>query len=186
MYSVRRMGATALLAAFSLFAAGCGQMTGNLLPSGQDKRPAATATGTGYAVGQTAPEFTMPDTKGGTLALSVLLAQGKPVVMYFNMWCPICDAHLQELQSGAMTTYPNVTYIAVDYVSGSVAAAASAQEGAGYGNAPFSVGVDIGQTVLNGYHATMGTTIVIDTAGVIRMNEDMKDGAALLAALGAL
>lgn len=181
MFSVKRLFFPALLA-LALMLAACGN---NLLPSGEDRRPAATG-GAGHAVGQTAPDFTMGDTTGGTVSLSALNAAGKPVVLYFTMWCPICDAHMQHMQTTAMAQYPNAVYVAVDYLSGGVAAAAAAQSSAGYGSTPFIVAADVGQTVLNAYHATMGTTVVIDKTGVVRMNEDYKDGAALLAVLGAL
>ena len=181
MFSVKRLLFPALLS-LAVTVAACGN---NLLPSGEDQRPAATG-GSGYAVGQTAPDFTMGDTSGGTVSLSALNAAGKTVVLYFTMWCPICDAHMQHMQTTAMAQYPNAVYIAVDYLSGSVAAAAAAQNSAGYGSTPFIVAADVGQTVLNACHATMGTTVVIDSTGVVRMNEDYRDGAALLAVMGAL
>ncbi|MBI5636458.1 MAG: redoxin domain-containing protein [Nitrospinae bacterium] len=181
MFSGKRIFFSSLLMLVLMLAA-CGN---NLLPSGEDKRAAATG-GAGNATSQTAPAFTMGDTNGGAVSLAALNAAGKHVVLYFTMWCPICDAHMQHMQSKAMVQYPNVAYIAVDYLSGSVAGAAAAQSSAGYGSSPFIVAADVGQTVMNAYHATMGTTVVIDKTGVIRMNEDYKDGASLLAALGAL
>lgn len=165
-----------------LMVAACGN---NLLPSGEDRRPAVTG-GSGHAVGQAAPDFTMGDTNGGAVSLSALNAAGKPVVLYFTMWCPICDAHMQHMQSKAMIQYPDVAYIAVDYLSGSVAGAAAAAGSAGYESSPFIVVADVGQTVMNAYHATMGTTVVIGKTGIVRLNEDYKDGGALLAALRAL
>ncbi len=179
MFSAKWIVLPALLAAMI---AACGN---NLIPSGEDKRITTTASA-GHAVGQTAPDFSMPDTAGGTVSLSALNAAGKPVVLYFTMWCPICDAHMQHMQSTAMAQYPNAVYVAVDYLSGSVAVAADAQNSAGYASSPFVVGVDVGQAVLNTFHATMGTTVVIDKTGIVRMNEDYKDGTALLTVLGAL
>jgi hypothetical protein len=46
--------------------------------------------------------------------------------------------------------------------------------------------VDTGQAVLSLYGATMGTTVVIDAGGVVRMNEDFKTGSELQAVLNAL
>ena len=181
MFSGKRIFYPVILA-ITLFLAACGN---NLLPSGEDKRTPA-AGGAGNAAGQTSPGFTLTDTAGGTVSLSALNAAGKPVVLYFTMWCPICDSHMQHIQSTAMAQYPNAVYIAVDYLSGSVAGAAASQSAAGYDGSPFIVVADVGQTVLNAYHATMGTTVVIDATGTVRMNEDYKDGAALLAVLGAL
>lgn len=181
MFSDRKNVFPALLALVLMLAA-CGN---NLLPSGEDKRTTATAS-TGHAVGQTAPDFLMTDTNGNAVSLAALTAAGKTVVLYFTMWCPICDTHMQQMQSKAMAQYPNAIYLAVDYLSGSVAGAAAAQSSAGYGNSPFIVAADVGQTVMSAYHATMGTTVVIDQTGIVRMNEDFKDGTALIAVLGAL
>jgi hypothetical protein len=45
---------------------------------------------------------------------------------------------------------------------------------------------DTNQSVLDLYHATMGTTVVIDSTGIVRMNEDYKDGTRLRNVLEAL
>ena len=146
---------------------GCGNMKGDLLPSGSDKRPPVQAGTIGPAVGQIAPEFTLPDSSG-TVTLSSVLPTHKGVVLYFTMWCPSCASemsYMQNPQNPIMPQNPNVLFFAVDYVSGSVAAA--------QGNDPsgFIVLVDINQAVLKLYNATMGTTVVIDKNGVIQMNQ---------------
>jgi hypothetical protein len=46
--------------------------------------------------------------------------------------------------------------------------------------------VDNIQEVLTLYQATMGTTVVIDNAGTVRMNEDYKDGVKLNETLASL
>jgi hypothetical protein len=77
----------------------------------------------------------------------------------------------------------------VVYVSGSVANARSVELSSGYAGSGLTVLADTDGTVIAQYratHATMGTTIVIDSAGVVRLNEDYKDGARLRAALSAL
>ena len=66
-------------------------------------------------------------------------------------------------------------FYAVDYVSGTVADARNSELSNGYEGSGFIVLADTVQTVLNLYHGTMGTTVVIDKTGVIRMNEDYKD-----------
>jgi hypothetical protein len=40
--------------------------------------------------------------------------------------------------------------------------------------------------MLHGYQATMGTTVVIDSTGIIRMNEDYRDGSQLRTVLAGL
>jgi len=49
--------------------------------------------------GDTAPDFTLPDAKGGRVHLADVLAQG-PVVLSFYRggWCPYCNLELQALQ----------------------------------------------------------------------------------------
>ena len=76
--------------------AGCGGMTDDLVPSGSDKRPAVVPGTTGPLVGQNAPDFTLPDTLGTSVTLSsVITTTGvKGAVLYFTMWCPICDSHM--------------------------------------------------------------------------------------------
>jgi hypothetical protein len=56
----------------------------------------------------------------------------------------------------------------------------------GYAGSGFTVLADTNQSVLGLYQATMGTTIVIDGSGLVRMNEDYKDGARLRALLTGL
>jgi hypothetical protein len=81
---------------------------------------------------------------------------------------------------------PDVSFFAVDYVSGSVADARAAELNSGLSGAGFRVLADTHQAVTNAYLGTMGVTVVIDKTGVIRMNEDFKDGSRLIAALAAL
>jgi peroxiredoxin len=162
---------------------GCGD---NLIPSGEDKRPAVQPGTTGSAVGQNAPEFSVANINGSTVDLASALTGKRAVVLYFTMWCPICDAHMSNMRSNVIPSFPTVAFYAVDYVSGSVADAASAAAAGGYAGPAFTVLADVGHILLNGYQATMGTTVVIDKTGVVRMNEDYKDGSRLQAVLNAL
>ncbi len=175
-----RMGSM-LLVLLSL--AACGN---NLVPSGEDKRPPVQSGTTGPAVGQNAPDFSVSDTNGNTVTLASALAKKKGVVLYFTMWCPVCDSHLSNMLGTAVPSFPDVGFFAVDYVSASVADARSAQVSNGYASVPLTFLVDINHTMLNGYQATMGTTVVVDSTGVIRMNEDYKDGSRLMEVLAAL
>jgi peroxiredoxin len=49
--------------------------------------------------GTKAPDFTLPDARGGTVALSSLLAKGPVVVTFYRGgWCPFCDLQLRAYQ----------------------------------------------------------------------------------------
>ncbi|MDA8099466.1 MAG: redoxin domain-containing protein [Nitrospiraceae bacterium] len=169
-----------------ILAPACGNMRDDLFPSGADRRPAVQEGTIGPEVGQQAPDFTISDSLGNTVTLSETAPQFRAVVLYFTMWCPICDSHMSHMRDSIIPLYPDVRFFAVDYVSGSVAAARDAQISNGYGGSPFTVLADTQQTVLGTFHATMGTTVVIDRTGILRMNEDFKDGTRLTQVLDAL
>lgn len=158
----------------------CGDdVTDDLLPSDHDRRSAVETGVTGPGVGQFAPDFTAPDSFGEAYTLSVELPATDGVVLYFTMWCPICDSHMSHMRDTIIPQYPRVQFLAVDYVSGSVADTRSAQESHGFGGTDFLALADLGDVVESLYDGTMGTTVVIDTAGVVRMNEDYRNGARL-------
>ncbi len=158
----------------------------DLVPSGIDRRPAVPTGTTGPSVGQYAPDFTLSSSLGDTLSLSSMLSTSGGVVLYFTMWCPACDVHMSIMRSDVVPLFQNVRFFLVDYVSGSIAGARESQVSNGYGGPSFTVLSDGNQTVLGAYAATMGTTVVIDSAGMIRMNEDFKDGVRLIEVLNGL
>lgn len=51
------------------------------------------------AVGETAPDFELPDARGGSVASADLLAEGPLVVSFYRGgWCPYCHLELRALQ----------------------------------------------------------------------------------------
>jgi peroxiredoxin len=165
---------------------GCGSVKDDLLPSGSDKRPSVQQGTTGPAVGQNAPDFTVSDTLGNTVTLAAFLPSHRGVVLYFTMWCPTCDSHMSLIRDNFISQYPDVLFFAVDYVSGSVAAARNAEVSNGYAGSGFVVLADTTQVILTEYSATMGTTVVIDKNGIVQMNEDFKNGSKLQSVLEGL
>lgn len=163
--------------------AGCGGTLDDLFPSRVDHSGGTPGT-LGPAVGQTAPDFTLPDTLGGTATLSRVLAGKRGAVLYFVMWCPICDAHLSHLFDVEIPAHPEVAFLAVDYVSGSVATARASQVASGWGGPAFLVLADVGAVVERFYSRPMGV-VVVDRDRVVRLNEEF-DGARLDAVLEAL
>ncbi|WPJ96310.1 peroxiredoxin-like family protein [Coraliomargarita algicola] len=52
------------------------------------------------AVGQRAPEFSLPDAHGAPVSLSKLLQSGSVVLVFYRgSWCPYCNLQLHALQS---------------------------------------------------------------------------------------
>ena len=190
MYSARlikRVVFSGLLFAASLGLIACDGITDDLLPSGEDKRPVVDENIIGTQVGQQSPEFMLDDTLYVPRDLYTELAQPgvSGVVLYFTMWCPICDSHASHMRANIMPNFPNVQFFLVDYVTGSVANARSAQLANGYSN--IETLADVSQVEFNRYHASMGTTVVVESlTNRVRMNEDYKDGVKLAETLQAL
>ena len=53
----------------------------------------------GIAVGQIAPDFTLPDAYGETLNLKQALKKGPVILVFYRgAWCPFCNLHLHALK----------------------------------------------------------------------------------------
>lgn len=178
-----------LLLGIFLVLAGCGNLADDLNPSGSDKRPTVETGTSGTQVGQIAPDFAIVDSLGNTRTLSsefATLMPGNAIVLYFTMWCPICDSHQSHMISSVVPAFPNSKYFLVDYVSGSIEGTRQAEVSNGYSGSSFSALADTDMSVLNLFNATMSTTVVIDSSGVVVMNEDYKDGSRLMNVLAEL
>lgn len=163
----------------------CGGGTGDdLSPSGEDLRGAVDTTATGSQVGQMAPDFDATDTQGNQKTLSGALSGNAGLILYFTMWCPVCDTHSTHLRSKIVPDHPNVETYLVDFVSGSVSASRSAQLSNGYSN--METIADFDQVMFFDYDASMGSVVLIDSSGNIRLNESYKDGSRLSEALSEL
>lgn len=183
MSSARQLILSALLiVSFGL--TGCEGMTDDLFPSGEDKRPDVEEGTIGTQVGQQSPDWSLNDTFGNSRGLYDELASSTGVVLYFTMWCPVCDEHMGRMRIEVIPNFPTVQFFLVDYVSGTITNSRHAQED--YGYTDIETLVDTVQEVFNLYEASMGTTVVIDKDGIVRMNEDFKDGVKLTETLQAL
>ena len=170
-----------LVAAFALTACD------DLYPDGDDKRTPADTTVVGSEVGQIAPDFSLFDTQGNAVTMSVELASVDGIVLYFTMWCPVCDAHMSHLRTRVIPNYPNVRFLIIDFVSGSIDDALTAQQNNGYTD--MTVLVDDASIVETAYNGSMGKTVVIrndGSHGTILMNELYKDASRLIQALDSL
>ena len=184
MFFVRSMMRIALLGV-SLGMAGCDGITDDLRPSGDDIRQSVEAGTEGTQVGQISPDFSVFDTLGNSRGLYDELGAATGVVLYFTMWCPICETHMSHMRAEVMPQFPAVHFFLVDFVSGSIAVSRAAQVSNKYED--IDTLVDTNQALLSLYQASMGTTVVIDSAGnIVRMNEDYKDSVKLIETLQAL
>lgn len=182
-----------LLALVPLCLLGCDGIAGDLWPSNRDKRhhPPAQDDGqtvspsTGPGVGQIAPDFSTVDSRNGSVRLSEMLSESDtpPIVLYFTMWCPICNSHMDHMIRNVLPDFPDARFFVVDYISNSVAGVRSNADDNGYADARITVLADLDHAMLTDYDATMGSTIVLDATGTVRMNEDYKNGARLLQVL---
>ncbi|MDH5425883.1 MAG: peroxiredoxin family protein [Gammaproteobacteria bacterium] len=163
-----------------LVLAGCDDLN----PSSADLRADVVPGSDGVQVEQKALDFTLSDTLYTDVTLSSEYPSADAVVLYFTMWCPICDSHMSYMRQYVVTNYPNVKFYFVDYVTGSVSASRQAQQSNGYTD--FDVLVDTNHAIQELYNATMGTVIVMDSNGIIKMNEDFKDGSKLQTVLALL
>ena len=163
---------------------GCQELSDDLSPDGGDQRPVVAAGSAGSQVSQLAPSFTAVDSLGATHTLAAELATADGVLLYFTMWCPTCDSHMGHIRSSLMADFPNVTFLMVDYVTGSVVASRAAQLANGY--AAFTVLADADHSLYNGFDGGMGVTVVIDSSGIVQFNEDYKDGVKVRTTLEAL
>ena len=169
----------AAMLALTLALAGCGPMADDLNPSGSDARG-------GPASASAAAPLTLMTAEGTTLTLEALLAGRKAAVLYFTMWCPICDSHQSSMQERFLPAWPEAAFVLMDYVSATPAQAREAALSSGWLNAGFTVAVDAGTGLRERFGATMGTVVVIDAAGNTLMAEDFKNGDRLWQTLEAM
>jgi peroxiredoxin len=153
----------------SMTLAACG-MLDNLYPSGKDKRGSSAQLSPGDA----APEFSLADIEGNIHTLSGELKGRRGAVIYFTMWCPICDSHMQSILHGPLPRNLDVAFLVVDYITLTAEEAKNTATAGGVAQSPFVILVDTLGDMRPAYGATMGTTVVVDRAGVIRMIEDYK------------
>ncbi len=180
-----RLIAGLFIGAAMLGIAGCGDITDDLFPDSSDRRPDVEAGSSGTQVGQLTPDFLLTDTLDIDRGLYNELSNSSGVVLYFTMWCSTCDEHMSHMREKVIPNFPNVKFFLIDYTSGSISNARASQINSTF--ADIKTLVDMNKLVENLYQASMGTTIVIDSAGnIVRMNELYKNGDKLIKTLQAL
>lgn len=163
-----------LLVAFSLLTA-CLE---DLNPDDKDLRSESDLAPT------TSENFVATTTLNTSVNLEDELLNSDAVVLYFTMWCPLCDSHMSHMRSEIIDNYRNVKFYMVDYVSGNISQSRSSQLANGY--AKLQLLVDNNQVLLKQYNATMASVVVINDKKQILLNEDYKNGARLIETLDKL
>ena len=159
-----------------LFAGGCIGTCGH---SGDD--PAEVARTTLTAVGDVAPDFTVPLVSGGDFDLAA--QRGKVVLVnFFATWCPPCREEMPHLQSEVWERFQGDGFAMVSVSrqeTADVVAPFVAQYGAGW---PFALDHD--RAAFAAYaEAYIPRTYVIDRAGRIAYQSsgfDKKEFAAMI------
>jgi len=161
---------------FGIPLSGCQE---DLMPSDQALEPSARSQ-----VGVTLEDrsFTLSDAQQNTL--NERLQTADAIVLYFTMWCPVCDLHMSHIRDTFKRQYPSVDFIFVDYVSGTVAASEQSRTSSGYRD--FDVIADVDNSLERLFSATMATTVVIDKNSIVHFQEEFKDGSRLVNVLDQL
>ena len=176
-----------IILGFSLYAC---DMQDDLLPSSSDKRASVVIGSTGNMPGQVAADFNIKDSLGNDFVLTEHLAGGSTpadlIVLYYTMWCPVCLSHSDHMFNTVIPQFAGrgtVVYGLVDYVSGSVGASRNVELANGYAGSDFTVLSDENQILMNQFNGAMAIVVIIDSDGTILLNEDYRNGSALIQTL---
>lgn len=120
---------------------------------------------------QISENFSISTTDGDTLNLDDELASYGAVVLYFTMWCSTCSAHMDEIDA-KQDDYPNVKFLMVDFVSGSVSQSKNSQRDNAYNH--MTTLVDNNDLLQDRYKGKMASTIIINSQHEILFNEVYK------------
>lgn len=166
-----------------LFSLACGGTSNDLTPSSEDLRNTSNS-GVGSNIGQQAPLQSETNSFGTSIDLPTRLKSHDAMLLYFTMWCPVCDAHSQHIRSQILTKFANVDVHLVDFVSSNQTSSWGAQMSGGYSD--FSTLIDPNNSLEQRFGGAMGKTIIVHSNGNIIFNEGYKDGTRVLEALNSL
>ncbi len=116
--------------------------------------------------------FSASTTTNDAINLEDELASYDAVVLYFTMWCSTCSGHMDEIDY-KQDNYPNIRFLMVDYVSGSIAQSKRSQRDNGYQH--MTTLVDNNDVLQNLYDGKMATTVIINSQQEIIFNELYKN-----------
>lgn len=116
-------------------------------------------------------DFNITTTTDEVVNLADELANNDAVVLYFTMWCTTCGGHMDEINYKS-DSYPNIRFLLVDFISGSISQAKRQQRDNGYNN--MTTLVDNDNILENMYDGKMAATIIINNQSEIIFNEVYK------------
>lgn len=109
---------------------------------------AANITSHALKAGDRAPDFRLPDVRGGSVQLKDLLAKGPVVVSFYRGgWCPYCNLALRALQ----VALPEITKLGAELVAISPQTPDESLSTAEKNNLAFAVLSDIGSLTAKAY-----------------------------------
>ena len=150
------------LICISLFLSACVE---DLAPGNKDLRK-----GSNFEI-QISENFSISTTDDEIINLDDELASDDAVVLYFTMWCSTCSAHMDEIDA-KQDDYPNVRFLMVDFVSGSLSQSKNSQRDNAYNH--MTTLVDNNDLLQNRYKGKMASTIIINSQHEILFNEVYK------------
>lgn len=116
--------------------------------------------------------FSVSTTDNDIINLEDELASYDAVVLYFTMWCSTCGGHMDEIDY-KQDNYPNIRFLMVDYVSGSIVQSKKSQRDNGYQH--MTTLVDNNDLLQDMYDGKMATTVIINSQQEIIFNEIYKN-----------
>ncbi|MES0490558.1 MAG: redoxin family protein [Leptospirales bacterium] len=155
----------------------CSNLTDDLFPSSEDLSDTQTTSYDGD-VGNIVDDLSFVDSDGISRNFSDYIPAQSGIVLYFTMWCAICTSHTDHIINNIEPFYANVTFLVVDYVSGSVSNTKTSAIATGI-NGKITVISDKNDTLADYFGGLMSKTVLIDANGEVLLNEDFRNGARL-------
>ena len=155
----------------------CANLLDDLAPSSEDFRGSETASYPGV-VGALAGDYALNVASGNNTTLHTETAASAGVVLYFTMWCSVCDSHTTHIINTLKPKYPNIRFFLVDYVSSSMTNTQDYIVYYGLGGSIEVIG-DFSHELTRYFGGTMSSTIVIGPDNRVRFNESFQNGSRL-------
>jgi len=126
----------------------------------------------GLAVGEQAPEFSLPDALGRAISLRERLSAGPVVLVFYRgEWCPYCNTYLRALQAAL----PEITSRGASLVAVSPQSADHSLSIAEKAELGFDVLSDVDQAVIRAYKVQFTAPADLQDVHVNAFHVDLRD-----------